>query len=108
MQSLGVKVVTSAGTPVQLSTSDLFCDEVIFVPMQSLGAAGTPTTENAEPLYVMNSNVAKSASSTNIILPLQPGQPGTSLRSRKDKGLNLKNMWIDADTSGDGVHVSFI
>ena len=108
MQSLGVKVVAAAGIPVQLTTGDTFCDEVFFQPMKSLSAAGTPPVDNVEPIYILNSSTAKGASSTNVLFALLPGQPGQSLRSRTPLGLNLKNIYLDADTSADGALVSYV
>ena len=107
MQSLGVKVVTNGGTPVQLTTGDTFCDEVVFTPMRSLSAAGTPPTDNNEPIYVLNSSTAKGASSTNVLLVLLPGQSGVTIRSRTPLGINLKNIYLDADTNSDGALVSY-
>lgn len=108
MQSLGVIVVTSAGTPVVLSSASRKCTEIIFQPMQSLAAAGTRPTPNAGFVYILNSSAAKGAASTNVLLALDINQPAVTLRAAAKDGYDLSRIWVDADNSSDGVLVSYV
>ena len=103
-----VKVVTTAGTPVQVTTNtEIVCSEIWLQPMRSLSAAATAPEQNSGAIYLMNSSTAKGASSSNVIMALDTQQPAVSLKSPVPNGINLSKLWLDADNNGDGVLISY-
>lgn len=115
-QPLGaVKVVTTAGTPVQLTTANIRVNQIWIQPMKSLSAAGTPPVDNAGFIYLINhagasgSPTAKGAASTNIVAAIGTGQNTVGLPAHvyEVRGMNLSDFWLDADNSLDGALISY-
>ena len=78
-------VVTTAGTRVQLTASDVPCKAVLICAKKAAGA-------NTGNVYIGNSGV----SSSNAI----PWAPGSIIEWEVD---NVNKLWVDAATNGDAI-----
>jgi hypothetical protein len=90
------KLVSVAGTAVQLSTVDNFVREVV---VQALA--------NTDNIFIGGSDV----DSTNglILTPLKSFTVSDMLTGRgEEEYINLKDIWIDAVVGGEGVRVMYI
>jgi len=89
-----MKTVSTAGTAEALSTEDLWVDQVTFQGLVQTGE-----------VYVGDSNVA--AAAFGFKLPPTTGDnvpPTVTYRGK----INLKNVYVDVETSTQGVAVSYI
>lgn len=84
----GSRTVTTSGTRVQLSTSNRLCNW--FIVQAKPG--------NTEPIYVGNSSVTTS-NTPGVAKGWSIMYPATDAENR----YNLKDFYLDAGTSGDGV-----
>ena len=105
--TLSLKTVTTAGTPVQVSTTNIRCSQITIQPLRGLGASTVAPTQNSGYIYLMNSSTAKGAASTNIVAALASGADAVMLRAEQINGFNLADFYLDADTSGDGAIISY-
>jgi len=90
------KTVTTAGTRVQVSATDLMVKKIIVA-----GHAA-----NTGHIYLGDSNV-----SSTVGLQLKVGAPplviGDLEIAGRDDYFNLKNMWVDASVSGEKVSILY-
>jgi hypothetical protein len=101
--SLGKITVTTAGTPVQVITKTTNCNTVSFQALST----------NTGKIYIGLNNIVK-ASLANVLRVLEPpiASP-TTLDSWSPQGItigpiDLSQIWLDSDTSGEGMLVSFL
>ena len=95
------RAVTAAGTAEKIKeTPEPFQSKVISVTVRA-------NTGNAGNIYVRNGDDVSSCSTTSYIL--SAGEVLTlDVHDIYDAYLNLSKIWIDADTSGDGIsYVAF-
>ena len=108
MQSLGVVVVTTKGTPVKLSSTSIVCSKIWIQPMQAGGASGTQPTVNTGYIYFLNSSTAKATGLANCIFAVpssaDSAQPFESLARN---GWDLSKIWMDSDNNSDGALISY-
>jgi hypothetical protein len=101
--SLGKITVTTAGTPVQATSTSIMAHEVIIEPL-----AG-----NSGKSYVGNStiNVSSGAGVSKTFLPpaASGGNDSYRLNARSGDGntIDVSQFWVDVQTSGQGVTVSY-
>ena len=107
MNSLGLKTVTTAGTPVQLTTSEIFCSQILIQPVRAGGASGTPPTPNTGVVYLMRGNVAKATGLGSCIAILQVGADALLIRGTAPNSIDLRLFYLDSDTNGDGALVIY-
>lgn len=97
------KTVTSAGTPLQVSSSDLIvrhaCFQCSFANTGTSCYVGTSVTKAVAALGVAMSK----PTATAVAQPFCIG----SLSSNAGPGINLKNIWVDVATSNDEVNVIY-
>lgn len=88
------KDVTTAGTRVRLSSSDVFASEVeVFAKSANTGI-----------IYLGGSDV-----SSTVGRPLDAGESFAIAKLGDIDGrINLKNVWIDSSVNGEGVIVTYI
>jgi len=91
----GRKVVASAGTAERLSSSDIPITRIDIVA----------ETDNTGIIVIGGSGVIASQA-TRTGAPLSASGSYT-LEARGGESLSLKNIWIDAATSGDGVTFNY-
>ena len=87
-----VKNVTTAGTQVRLSTTDLYVSSVTIRAKKG----------NTNDVYIGDADVA------NTYPDLDANQTVTfeaPIVNGSHSGINLRAVWVDADTSGEGVDV---
>lgn len=105
MVALGIKTVASAGTPVQIQAASTPCNQVNFQPVKSVG----PYTDNAGAIYIGLQGMSKSTGA-GVLYVLKPGVPASSVEAKSSRNVNMddvSNYWVDADSNGDGVLVSY-
>ena len=108
MKSLGIISVTTAGDPVQLSATNILCNEICVQPFSALGASGTPPTENTGYVYLMRGDVAKGTDGASCVMALPPTAiDGRTVRAQKPLSLNVSEYWLDSDTDGDGGLITY-
>lgn len=102
---LGFVTVTSAGTPVQFTSSPLACVSLRIQPRKN------STTVNVGNIYIGNQNMVKSTGA-GVYAILSPEQvQGFSITAPVVSGVyplsayNAQGFWIDADNSGDAALV---
>ena len=96
-----VVTVTTAGTIVQVSTTDLFCESFMVEPLHT----------NTGRTWVGGSNMVKAtpvgvwawipAPSANIA-------PSFQVKGHFTEAFNLKDMYIDTDTSGEKAIITYL
>jgi hypothetical protein len=97
---LGVVTVTTPGTKVSLSATDVRCEAVLI---QALSNASHTNTGRVY-LYDRNNNrIATLAVPTANTIPSASGTVPTA-----PGGLNVADFKLDSDNAGDGVDVSYI
>ena len=89
------KNVTTAGTRVRLSDSDLWTREVVI-----------QAKDNTDDLYVGGDDV--SSSNGLILQPLKSFTISDLLLKGTNEQFNLKDVWIDSVVNGDGVRVLYV
>jgi len=95
-QSLGIITVTTAGTPVPMSTASLVVRGVTLSALKAKGTANSGAN-----IYVQDAQgkvLFVIPKGTNFVPPLQNPQIAQTI--------DLSTLWIDADTSGDGLLVT--
>ena len=107
INTLGIKTVVTAGTPIQLSTTVQKCNRIWVQPLKAFGASAAADTANAGVIYILNTLTAKGESSTNVIARLDSGENAVLLEAPKSGHFDLSAFWIDAQTSGDGAIISY-
>jgi hypothetical protein len=90
------KTVTTAGTQVALSATDIFTRNLIIQALPG----------NTNNIYVGDLNVSSALNIVTLdagqVITLSPGDLGD------DYGIiNLKDIYIDSDTNGEGVNVGY-
>ena len=106
MTSLGLVTVTTHGTPVRLTSAATKCSQISIQPYRTLGASGTPPTDNTGTIYLMKGNNAKGANGANVLYVIEKGTPIFTIRSTVTCGLDASDYYLDSDTDGDGALVS--
>lgn len=107
LKSLGFVVVTTAGMPVQVSASQLISALIRFQ------AKKNQTNENTGNIYIMTANVPAASNPTKIYAILYPGQASDPVEVGGSpffigNGLDLSQIWLDADNNGDGALVGYV
>jgi hypothetical protein len=105
-----VITVVTAGTPVQVATVHTPCQAVFIQAMPNNTGRTVIGSDNTVRANAAGSNPSGTvlailgAPSSNTATPpsANGGNPPAPV------GLNLKNLWIDASTSGEAVIVSYI
>lgn len=98
------KTVTTAGTPVQLSTTDLYVRQVWFqYSFSNTGATG----------YVGNSAANAVAAKALVLVKPTATVPAPqlvlgTLQNNASPKINLKDIWVDASSNNDEVNVFYI
>lgn len=101
-QSLGIKTVAAAGTPVALIAASTQTKEFVVTPIKS----AAPRVANTGPVYLM-ANGGTRATAFAVIQPTDP--PFRVPRERGSGGFfDLSQWFVDADTTGDGVLVGYL
>ncbi len=103
MVSLGLIVVTTPSTPVQLSAKSIRCNQI------NLQAVKGPSTDNVGNVYFGLAGLNRSTLA-GVLYVLKPGIPAASVMGSQVGSYNddLSNYWIDADNANDGVLVSYV
>jgi hypothetical protein len=96
--SLGIITVTTAGTPVQASSTSL---KVRAVWLSAIKAKGTPNSGTFA--YVLDPNSKLLFAVPKSLAPLFV----SSKLAVTSDFIDLSNWWIDADTSGDGLLITY-
>jgi hypothetical protein len=107
MQSLGLKTVTTHGTPVQLTTTDIFTNKLSIQAIKAVGATGVAPTSNVGAIYLMAAKTAKGAAGTDVIAIINADGDLFTLQSPSNLGFDLANYYLDADNDGDGALISY-
>ena len=102
-----VKLVTAAGTPVQLSATSKPFNELLIQPMSDLSALGTAPVFNVGYIYLKRTSTAKGTGSTDIVMAIPNTSTGVTLRAQSRNGDDLMQYWLDADNSGDGALLAY-
>ena len=100
VQSLGKITVTTAGTPVQINSTNIPCQAISIQALSS----------NAGKVYVGLSGMSKTTLIGNLaVLAVPSGAiiPSFSASVDSANGLNVSQYWIDVDNSGEGVLVAY-
>ncbi len=87
------KTITAAGTRERLTTSNLTVHQVVIQGIKG----------NTNDMYVGDSSV----SATNPGITLD-ARDSTSFGGGGDTSIPLKEIWLDADTNGEGVNVFYL
>lgn len=105
LASFGKVTVTTAGTPVRLTANTLNCNSVFFSTISGqsgqqmyIGLSGLVKATLVNVLRVLQKPVATPASLDNWPIICEVGQ----------SPLDLSTIFIDADTSGDSLLVSYL
>lgn len=89
----GVITVTTAGSEVQMSTTDLFVKKLIV----------RPAAANTGNIFLGNNGSGAVALGSG--LELEPADPALVIGdleiSGKDDSINLKDMWVDSSVNGE-------
>lgn len=90
------KLVTTAGTRVPLSATDLYSSQVRI----------KARSNNSGIVYIGGSDVASTngyhlAANAEVLL-------GDLMREHGNEAINLKDVYVDAATNGDGVRVIYV
>ena len=103
--TLGKIVVVAAGTPVRCSATSLNVNTAIF---------STISGQSGQQMYIGVSTLVK-ATLVGVLKILQkPLATPTTLdswtaqHSTSQAAIDLSAIWLDADTSGDGLLVSYV
>ena len=108
MNSLGLKTVTTHGTPVQLTTDTSIKFNVLSIqPIKAGGATGVAPTENVGAIYLMRGDVDKGTGLTSCVLLLRSGDAAFSIKAPTQLGFQLSHFWLDSDEDGDGALISY-
>lgn len=106
LSPLGTITVTSAGTPVAVSTNTtLRAQSIMF---QALKIAGGHT--NSGNVYILaGPNAASAVRVGTLAVPTANAIPSLSITiPNANASLCLFNFFLDADVSGDGADVTFL
>lgn len=87
--------VPTAGTPVQVSATNVYVAEIEF------HARKNKTTVNTGAVYIGPSNAP-----LRVLLPGEVWKVSESYTGNYNKRLNLADWWVDAATNGDAVTVT--
>lgn len=90
-----VKNVTTAGTEVQLSTTDLWVKQVIIRPLAA----------NTGNVFIGNTGAGVVGIANG--LPMEPADNPLVIKEDRDQ-INLKDIWLDSSVNGDGVGVLYL
>ena len=108
MNSLGLKTVTTHGTPVQLTTdTSIHCNVISVQPIKAGGATGVAPTENVGAIYLNRGSAAKGTALTGTVLLLRPVDTAFSIKAPTQLGFQLSHFYLDADNDGDGALISY-
>lgn len=107
MNALGLKTVSAAGTPVQLSASGLKCRTIVVHGLKAIGATTVAPTENVGAVYLMRGNVAKGATGASVAATILPGEKVAIPVADKNSHALLSDFYLDADNNGDGGVISY-
>jgi len=104
LNSLGFVAVSSAGTPVPLSGSSLVVRAFRVQPRKN------STTENTGIVYLGNSALVKSTGVGVYAILTQEQTEGEliSAASLGSADIDLSQVYLDADNSGDAVLVGYL
>jgi hypothetical protein len=96
LQSLGFVNVTTAGTPVQMSSTSLKVRGLSVAAFKAKGTANTGAN-----IYVQDAQ-------GHVLFTVPKGTtfPVPLSHPQLSQQIDLANLWIDADTSGDGLEVT--
>jgi hypothetical protein len=100
--SLGLVIVTTAGTPVPVSATPLNCNAAYFTTVRA--------SQSGQQMYVGVTGMNKSTlAGVMKVLEKPTATAADSFQMTPKKGkalIDLSRVYIDADTSGDGILVS--
>lgn len=108
LKSLGVVTVTTGGTPVQVSATNIYTQTIVIQQLQAntgkIYICDRATAVKATgvgvlyvlPKPVLNSGVAETLPSLTIVGPSPANK------------LDVSELWIDADVNGEGCLISIL